>query len=225
MVRRIGQVIEAIAGLRKLNRTTEACRNDSAALVRSLKQFAGGYFMPIQMDEEIIELMEVVRSLEPKVVMEIGTHWGGTLHFWTRVAPDDATIISMDLPGGKFGGGYSSWKKPLYQSFERASQDLHLLRCDSHEASSLDSVNAILAGRKIDFLLIDGDHSYEGVKRDWEMYSPLVRSGGLVAFHDVAKSYDETQVERFWRELSPTVRSREFCYHPDGLYGIGVVEV
>jgi hypothetical protein len=33
-------------------------------------------------------------------------------------------------------------------------------------------------------LFIDGDHRYEGVRRDFEMYSPLVGAGGLIAFHD-----------------------------------------
>lgn len=37
----------------------------------------------------------------------------------------------------------------------------------------------------MDFLFIDGDHAYEGVKADFEMYSPLVRKGGLVALHDI----------------------------------------
>jgi len=36
-----------------------------------------------------------------------------------------------------------------------------------------------------DFLFIDGDHTYEGVEGDFEMYSPLVRRGGIIAFHDI----------------------------------------
>ena len=37
----------------------------------------------------------------------------------------------------------------------------------------------------IDMLFIDGDHSYEGVKKDWDLYSPLLKSGAIVIFHDV----------------------------------------
>jgi predicted O-methyltransferase YrrM len=36
----------------------------------------------------------------------------------------------------------------------------------------------------IDLLFIDGDHSYEGVKRDWELFSPFVQPFGLTIFHD-----------------------------------------
>jgi predicted O-methyltransferase YrrM len=37
---------------------------------------------------------------------------------------------------------------------------------------------------RIDFLFIDGDHSYEGVKQDWDLYSKLLLPGSIVAFHD-----------------------------------------
>ena len=37
---------------------------------------------------------------------------------------------------------------------------------------------------KIDLLFIDGDHSYEGSKKDWELYSPLLKKKSLVLFHD-----------------------------------------
>ncbi|HVQ40327.1 MAG TPA: class I SAM-dependent methyltransferase, partial [Pyrinomonadaceae bacterium] len=36
----------------------------------------------------------------------------------------------------------------------------------------------------VDFLFIDGDHSYEGCLRDWREWSPFVNLGGIVAFHD-----------------------------------------
>ncbi len=36
----------------------------------------------------------------------------------------------------------------------------------------------------IDLLFIDGDHSYDGVKRDWELFSPHVSAFGVVVFHD-----------------------------------------
>ena len=38
--------------------------------------------------------------------------------------------------------------------------------------------------KPIDLLFIDGDHSYEGVKADWEGFKPFVKPFGLVVFHD-----------------------------------------
>jgi predicted O-methyltransferase YrrM len=46
-------------------------------------------------------------------------------------------------------------------------------------------VEAILDRRWIDLLYIDGDHSYEGVLTDLEMYSALVRNGGAVMMDDI----------------------------------------
>ncbi len=39
-------------------------------------------------------------------------------------------------------------------------------------------------GGPIRLLLIDADHSYAGVRRDFELWSPLVAPGGLIVFHD-----------------------------------------
>ena len=36
----------------------------------------------------------------------------------------------------------------------------------------------------IDFIFIDGDHSYEGLRRDWESWRDMVAPGGVVALHD-----------------------------------------
>ena len=38
----------------------------------------------------------------------------------------------------------------------------------------------------LDLLFIDGDHSYEGVKADWDAYKSLLRPGSIVVFHDIA---------------------------------------
>lgn len=35
-----------------------------------------------------------------------------------------------------------------------------------------------------DFIFVDGDHSWEGVRRDWEAWSPVVAPRGIVALHD-----------------------------------------
>ena len=52
--------------------------------------------------------------------------------------------------------------------------------------------------KEIDILLIDGDHSYEGVKADYERYVPFVKKGGLILIHDVC---NHGAVKRFWKEL------------------------
>ena len=84
-----------------------------------------------------------------------------------------------------------------------------------------------LAGRQIDFLFIDGDHTYDGVKQDFEMYAPLVRPGGIVGFHDIAHHRPEAncQVDEFWSEIKENYEHKEFLADPDQRWaGIGVLK-
>jgi len=49
------------------------------------------------------------------------------------------------------------------------------------------SFDAVIGWRdKIDFLFLDGDHSEQGIERDWEDWHPFVIPGGVIAFHDAA---------------------------------------
>lgn len=178
---------------------------------------------PYQNKEELTALVRDVRALRPQTVLEIGTAQGGTLFLWTRLAQADAVIVSLDLPGGKFGGGYPARRATIYRRFSGKGQKLHLLRRDSHSPATLEKTKQLFSGRPVDLLFIDGDHTYEGVKKDWEMYSPLVRPGGMIAFHDIAGSYDDTQVKRLWDGIKSEFATREYAVDRDGKYGIGVL--
>ena len=191
-------------------------------------QAFGGSIKPSQVKYEIARLLEIVAELRPKVVLEIGTGGGGTLFLFTRVADYKAKLISIDLPGGPFGGGYPRWKAPLYKSFSRGRQRIYLLRADSHNPATLEKVMLILGNRKIDFLFIDGDHSYEGVKKDFEMYSPLVRKGGIIAFHDIVEHPPDTgcEVNKFWNEIKHNYKYLEIVKDWSQKWaGIGVIYV
>jgi hypothetical protein len=47
---------------------------------------------------------------------------------------------------------------------------------------------------KIDFLFIDGDHSYEGVKKDFELYSKIISDNGTIVLHDTDKNYEKSLI-------------------------------
>jgi len=183
---------------------------------------------PIQINEEIAQLLNLLAELKPKTLLEIGTANGGTLFLFCQVAEPDATIISVDLPGGPFGGGYPEWRIPLYKSFTKEKQRLHLIRADSHDPKTLEIIKKILGDSKLDLLFIDGDHTYEGVKRDFEMYSPLVKKGGIIAFHDIVEHPPETgcEVSRFWNEIKHSYNYLEIVKSWNQKWaGIGVIYV
>jgi len=55
-------------------------------------------------------------------------------------------------------------------------------------------------GRKVDAVFIDGNHSYEYVKKDLENYYSKVREGGIVALHDANFEGDRYGTPRVLRE-------------------------
>ena len=84
-----------------------------------------------------------------------------------------------------------------------------------------------LCGQALDYLLIDGDHSYPGVKCDFEMYGTTVRKSGLIAFHDIVwggPPENVSGVPRFWRGIKSKCRHIERIKdRQQGGYGIGVL--
>jgi len=196
---------------------------------RALAEFCFQHpIRPMQVPEELIGLFEIVSNLQVKNALEIGTYGGGTLFMTCRVADPDATIISVDLPGGRFGRGYVWPRKFVYRSFAKSKQTLHLLRKDSHDPKTLDIARLLLKAKDLDFLFIDGDHTYDGVRADFEMYAPLVRDGGVVAFHDIARHPPEMgcEVDRFWNGIKDKYRHVEIVKdRSQGWAGIGVLHM
>jgi predicted O-methyltransferase YrrM len=186
------------------------------------------FISPSQIEAEFRRLAEIIESLRPRTAMEIGTLRGGTLLALCRLSHPEATIISLDLPGGGFGGGYHWFQAAIFRYFPTPGQNLHLIRDDSHKQQSIDKITRILNGWQLDFLFIDGDHTYSGVKRDFEMYSPLVRPNGIVVFHDIAEHPQNTdcEVDRFWNEIKTSFRHEEIIAdRKQGWAGIGVLHI
>jgi cephalosporin hydroxylase len=176
---------------------------------------------------ELSKLVQLLRTLRPKWVMEVGVCSGGTLALWSHVAQPTAHLIGMDVEIG-------SEAEQRIRAAMKPTQSLQLVRCDSHDPRASEQIASTLSGNELDFLFIDGDHSYEGVKQDWQTYSAFVRSGGLIAFHDIVPDYasrfgirtncDAGAVNEFWREIKQEFPHFEFVEDPtqDG-YGIGVI--
>jgi cephalosporin hydroxylase len=142
----------------------------------------------LQKHAELARFIELVTKLDPlEVIVEIGSYEGGTLWAWTQLAP---TVIGVDLPRGP------------YDTFARSGGPMvnhgaHMVFGDSHDPLTLESLKGVLNHRPVDMLFIDGDHTFEGVSMDYAMYAPLVRPGGVVAFHDIVP-HEGAEVARWW---------------------------
>ncbi|MBD1835583.1 class I SAM-dependent methyltransferase [Cyanobacteria bacterium FACHB-472] len=217
----------------KLQKTEQEILSKDANLFQIPFVFNGyGLFhsiRPKQVVFEIKELYELVKSHELKYVCEIGTYQGGTFYLWCKAATDNAMLISIDLPSKTPLEPFSDKRIKFYHHFAKdEQQQLHFLAADSHQQSTADKVASILGKNQLDFLFIDGDHSYAGVKQDFELYKPLVRPGGMIAFHDLLPRKDCPGIEvyRLWNEIKSNYRHQEIIAQ-DGSYanliGIGII--
>ena len=186
----------------------------------------------MQKQSELKSLLDMLAERQPKNVLEIGTARGGTFFALAHVAMSNAKLISVDLPNGNFGGGYTRRGQKRIESYVLPTQQLGLLQADSHDPDTYAQVVDWVGDKPLDFMLIDGDHSFSGVKKDWKMYGPLVGSGGMVAFHDVAphEADPRCQVSGLWQAIKTLHDTVEFVEPPtvDGAGqwgGIGVVLV
>lgn len=184
-----------------------------------------GLIRPMQVKGEITELLALLRERQIGTFMEIGTANGGTLYLFCNVASEDAFALSLDLPGEILGQGYQAYRLPLYRSFAQGGQRISFIRDDSHAAATREKAASLLSGRPLDFLFIDGDHRYEGVRKDFEMYSPFVKKGGLVAFHDISvEGVEGCEVKKYWDEIKASHKHREIIRDEGkGSLGIGVL--
>lgn len=188
---------------------------------------ARGYYSTLRLRQNMVELRDcvnAVKDLPLRRVAEIGTYRGGTLFVWCQIATPDARVFSLDLPGGEFGGGCNERALPFFQAFRKPGQTLECIRGDSHAPEVRAEFERRLGGELLDFLFIDGDHRYAGVKQDFETYAPFVRRGGIIGFHDIVErpTQPDIQVHRFWTEMKARHRHVELIDESGGRRAIGI---
>ena len=182
-------------------------------------------FMAIQNPSELRTFLELLAERRPKVVVEIGTASGGHFYCLSQVADPSAVMVSIDFPGGDYGFSPTNNECKLYATFGPPGQRFEFIRQSSLFHTTLPLLKEKLDGREIDLLYLDGDHTYGGMKWDYERYSPLVAKDGLIGIHDIWEIPDAApywkigqEAPVFWRELSARVKSREIIdssFSPD----------
>lgn len=138
-------------------------------------------------------------------LVEIGVWHGVNTRNFREVMAEDGILYAVDpFPPGRFG---QSWHRPIaYGEVSRIGNgSVRFLECYSEQA--IDQFRSIEA-EPIDFLFIDGDHSYEGVKTDWNLWTPLISVGGIIALHD-SRAYPGRDIH----EMGPARFTRDVVLH------------
>ena len=157
------------------------------------------------MGESAWLLHGLVRSLKPETCVEIGSaHGWSTCHIGLALRENfKGRLYAVDphLPTAWNDVGAVDSLPILVRNLRRFGLEkcVSIIRSTSAEAARDWS-------RTIDFLLIDGDHSYEGVKRDWAIFSPHLGPFGVAVFHDTTwdlhgANRPDMGVPRFVEEL------------------------
>lgn len=158
--------------------------------------------------DDLKVLLPLIAKIEPQFILEIGTWKGYSALLWEQA----------------FGGCIVTIEKTEELDI-RLPAPAFYIKGDSHSEQMLEQVKNCYPNEQYDFLFIDGDHSYEGVKKDFEMYAPLVRKGGIIIFHDAIYHADETEeVDIFWHEIKNQYSYVEIKVGKNST-GIGVIWV
>lgn len=136
--------------------------------------FDTSVFFPLQRKGELAQMMEMARSVNPKVVMEIGTDKAGGLYHWCKCLPSVERVIACEIRG-----------TPYSKLFEKAFPhiDFLWLPTSSYDPGVVNGVLRWIQPDKIDCLFIDGDKSFFDL--DFDCYRPMMRDTGIVFMHDI----------------------------------------
>ena len=97
---------------------------------------------------------------------------------------DIGTTILVDAANGI--GGFTDWTEE--NSFLRQNFAPQII-LETSERAFYDYF--VRQDIKIDYLHIDGDHSYEGVKKDFDLYSNILSENGIIIIHDTDLEYEK----------------------------------
>ena len=167
-----------------------------------------------------------VAPRKPRRILEIGTGRGGSTYFWSKLGSKDSQFITIDI-------------EPVCREYVRLYRrrnrgQITSIIASSHDPATVQRVSKILKSRPLDILYIDGDHTYEGVKKDFELYKGFCDSNSLICLHDIVPDHgvtkgietdaDSGEVYKLWAELKAQYEYKEFVSEPgQNGFGIGVI--
>lgn len=178
-------------------------------------------FQMEQIPEEIWPFAEWLWNRQPHNVLEIGVRHGGTSALWHGLCT--GLVVGIDWEG-RDGLGEENTRRLHAEMMKTYPRFTSILG----DSQLVETITRADIGWSYDFIFIDGDHSYEGVKADFYNYHSLLSAGGCIAFHDIVDTPTTRNagqgVFRFWNELKARYPGqwKEFCVNGEW-GGIGAI--
>lgn len=120
--------------------------------------------------DEAASLFRVIRQNQLSNGVEIGRFNGGSTLIISVAMPSDGKMLSIDIAP---------------QDDASLQKALNSIGTDHKIELRIADANAVEFSQKLDFAFIDGDHSYEGAKKDHLKWGAFVRKGGFIIHHDM----------------------------------------
>ena len=163
----------------------------------------------------------LMNALRPSTFVELGTHSGNSYFAFCQAAKElglGTQCYAVDTwQGDDHAGKYG---EEIFTTVTR-HHDRHYKSFSRLVRSTFDQALAGFADNSIDLLHIDGLHTYEGVRHDFESWLPKLTSNAIVLFHDTNVRDRGFGVFKLWEELAARYPSLEFL-HSNGL---GVISI
>jgi O-antigen biosynthesis protein len=164
----------------------------------------------------------LMKTLQPDTFVELGTHTGNSYFAFCQAAKEaelNTKCFAVDTwAGDEHAGFYDDFIFPDVFNHNQSNyaEFSSLLRMTFDEAL------AKFDDGSIDLLHIDGLHTYEAVKHDFESWLPKLRRGAVVLFHDTQVRDRGFGVWRLWEELKQEYPNHIEFEHS---HGLGVLSV
>lgn len=139
--------------------------------------------------KERILLYKMAKAIPSNaIVVEIGSYIGSSSCFIAKGLKGDGKLICIDTWGNHYmkydARDTDADVRDTYKEFvvNTRAYRTKIIEIRKWSTEAIQDIKNIT--KQIDFLFIDGDHNYEAVKKDWDLYKNLLKYGSFVAFHD-----------------------------------------
>lgn len=164
----------------------------------------------------------IMKTYEPSVFVELGTHSGNSYFSFCQSALDTGLktqCFAVDTwQGDEHAGNYDDqiYLNVHQHNQENYSQFSKLLKM------TFDQALDVFENKSIDLLHIDGLHTYDAVKQDFETWLPKLKPGAIVLFHDTNVYQKDFGVWKYWKELQTKYPNNLEFMHS---HGLGVLQI
>ena len=159
-------------------------------------------------------------EVKPEYFVELGVHTGNSFFAACRTIKAnqlDTQAIAIDTWTGDMHAG--TYNDSVFEQFE-ATRHSEFDAFTTALRGTFDEAAQTIAPHSIDCLHIDGLHTYEAVKHDFDTWRPLLTSDAVVLFHDISETGRDFGVWKFWQELK---LQHPGCLEFSHSHGLGVL--